>query len=225
MAEEEPSGWSGPPFPRWANSLSRLGLVLFIGAIVGPPLFLFVWVRSPLHTYQYARVEQPIHFDHRHHVRDDGIDCRYCHYDVARSSTAAVPETELCMGCHGQIWTQSPLLEPVRASYYHDEPIHWRRVNLLPDFVYFRHDIHVHKGVGCETCHGRVDQMGNVYAASTLQMGWCLDCHRNPERYLRPPELVTVMGYRPSEPQEVLGKKLRKELSVNPPVNCSACHR
>jgi hypothetical protein len=215
VAEEEPSGWSGPPFPRWANSLSRLGLVLFIGAIVGPPLFLFVWVRSPLHTYQYARVEQPIHFDHRHHVRDDGIDCRYCHYDVARSSTAAVPETELCMGCHGQIWTQSPLLEPVRASYYHDEP----------DFVYFRHDIHVHKGVGCETCHGRVDQMGNVYAASTLQMGWCLDCHRNPERYLRPPELVTVMGYRPSEPQEVLGKKLRKELSVNPPVNCSACHR
>ncbi len=183
------------------------------------------WVRSPLMTGQFERVDQPVSFDHRHHVRDDGIDCRYCHQDVARSRFAGLPETELCMGCHSQIWNKSPMLEPVRKSWFTRRPIQWRRVNEVPDFVYFDHSIHVAKGVGCETCHGRVDLMGNVYAANTLQMGWCLDCHRHPERYVRPPADVTVMGYRPSEPQEVLGRRLVRENDISPPKHCTGCHR
>jgi hypothetical protein len=183
------------------------------------------WVRSPLHTGQYERVDQPVAFDHRHHVRDDGVDCRYCHYDVARSRHAGMPETALCMGCHGQIWTDSPMLEPVRRSWSSGMPIHYRRVNLLPDFVYFDHSIHVAKGVGCETCHGRVDLMGNVYAATPMSMDWCLDCHRSPAEHLRSPASVAVMGYEPPEPQERIGARLVKELSVSPPVNCSGCHR
>lgn len=129
------------------------------------------------------------------------------------------------MGCHGQIWTQSPMLEPVRRSWFQHLPIRWRRVYVLPDFVFFNHEIHVKKGVGCETCHGRVDLMGNVYAAQTLDMGWCLECHRDPDKYLRPPEAVTEMGYVPEEPQSVLGARIRAELGVNPPTYCTACHR
>jgi hypothetical protein len=186
---------------------------------------LMAWVRSPLSTGQGEPVDQPVAFDHRHHVRDDGIDCRYCHYDVARSRFAGLPETDLCMGCHGQIWANSPPLEPVRNSAFAERPIHWRRVTLLPDFVYFDHAIHVTKGVGCESCHGRVDLMAKVYAAAPVNMGWCLDCHRHPERHLRPPESVTVQGYEPAEPQEVLGPRLVKEQRVSPPVHCTGCHR
>jgi hypothetical protein len=129
------------------------------------------------------------------------------------------------MTCHSQIWTDSPMLEPVRKSWFEKRPIHWRRVSLLPDFVYFDHSIHVAKGVGCESCHGRIDLMSNVYAETSLQMGWCLDCHRDPASYVRPPADVTVMGYQPSEPQKVLGKRLVEELSIAPPVHCSGCHR
>jgi hypothetical protein len=215
----------GPPFPRWANSATRAGLWSLLVVLVGAPCFLMAWVRSPLHTGQYDRVDQPVQFDHRHHVRDDGIDCRYCHYDVTRSRFAGVPETELCMGCHSQIWNESAMLEPVRKSFFERRPLRWRRVTALPDFVYFDHSIHVAKGVGCESCHGRVDLMGVVYAAENVQMGFCLDCHRNPAAHVRPPEDVTVMGYVPSEPQEVLGKRLVQEHRINPPVHCSGCHR
>lgn len=224
LSDEHPTP-SRAPFPPWANSVMTWALWVLTVVLVGVPSLLMIWVRSPLHTLQYQRVEQPIAFDHRHHVRDDGISCEYCHYDVARSATAGIPDTELCMGCHGQIWTESPMLEPVRASFYRSEPVHWRRVNRLPDFVYFAHDVHVRKGIGCEVCHGRVDRMSNVYAATTLQMGWCLDCHRAPEKFLRSPNLVTVMGYEPVEPQSAIGARLKRDLSVNPPVYCSGCHR
>src|SRR5579862_9501596 len=133
----------------------------------------WVLVRSPYYTGQLDPRDQPVQFDHRHHVRDDGIDCRYCHYDVTRARFAGIPETELCMGCHSQIWNQSPMLEPVRRSFFERRPIRWQRVYALPDFVYFDHSIHIAKGVGCETCHGRVDTMGAVYAANNVQMGWC----------------------------------------------------
>jgi hypothetical protein len=129
------------------------------------------------------------------------------------------------MGCHAQIWTSSPLLEPVRRSYYEREPIRWRRVHDLPDFVYFDHSAHVNRGVGCETCHGRVDRMAVVHQAHPMQMGWCLDCHRTPERFLRPVEEVTTMGYLPPEPQPIVGVRLKTEYGVDPPTHCSGCHR
>jgi hypothetical protein len=223
---DEPSdGRRRAPFPRWANSATTAGLWSLLVLALGALCFLMAWVRSPLATAQFERVAQPVAFDHRHHVRDDGIECRYCHYDAERARFAGLPETELCMGCHSQVWNKSPLLEPVRASWFERRPIRWLRVNELPDFVYFDHSIHIAKGVGCETCHGRVDLMSAVYAENTLQMDWCLDCHRNPAAYVRPPEDVTVMGYHPVEPQEELGARLVKEHAIAPPVHCSGCHR
>ena len=224
-SEDDPGPERRAPFPRWTNSASSASLWALLVLLVGAPCFLMAWVRSPLHTGQFERVDQPVAFDHRHHVRDDGIECRYCHYDVARSRTAGLPETELCMGCHSQIWNQSPMLEPVRRSYFERRPIRWKRVDALPDFVYFDHSIHVAKGVGCETCHGRVDLMGAVFAQHDLQMGFCLECHRNPAAYVRPPAEVTVMGYVPKEPQEALGERLVREHAIHPPVYCSGCHR
>ncbi len=191
-------------------------------ALVGGPALLFAWVRSPIHTLQGEAVEQPVDFDHRHHVRDDGIDCLYCHTDAERSPHAGVPATEVCMNCHAQIWTDSPLLEPVRASWFENEPIRWQRVNNLPDFVFFNHAAHVRQGVGCETCHGRVDLMANVTAQAPLQMKWCLDCHRAPARHLRPQDQITTMGYH-AAPE--VGRRLAAERQVNPPTYCTGCHR
>jgi hypothetical protein len=217
---------SNAPFSRRSDVWLRSSIAALIAAVLlGVPGVLMGWVRSPLHTRVGEAIDQPVEFDHRHHVRDDAIDCKFCHYDVTRAPTAGVPETALCMGCHAQIWSDSPLLEPVRESYFSGRPIEWRRVHDLPDFVFFNHSIHVKKGVGCESCHGRVDQMSRVHAVASLHMGWCLDCHRNPEPHLRPPELVTAVDYRPAEPQPALGARLRRQLDVNPPTNCSACHR
>lgn len=187
--------------------------------------FAMAWVRTPQITGQFSPLEQPVEFDHRHHVADDGIDCRYCHDLVERSPYAGVPPTERCMNCHNQIWPDSPLLAPVWASYFKNEPIVWRRVHQLPEFVYFDHSIHVNKGVGCESCHGRVDRMARVYQVASLQMGWCLDCHRRPERVLRPVEEITTMGWVPSRPQEELGRELMERYGVRRVTDCTACHR
>ena len=155
--------------------------------------FLDSWARpsavlnlSGYNTNQNAFVEQPIQFSHAHHVGGIGIDCRYCHTAVEESAFANIPPTKTCMNCHSQIWTNAPILEPVRASFRENKPLHWTRVHDLPDFVYFNHSIHVKKGVGCATCHGRVDQMPLMYQEATLKMSWCLDCHRNPAKYVRP---------------------------------------
>ncbi len=202
-----------------------MGAFALVGVGVAGPAALMAWVRSPLHTGKGEPIVQPVAFDHRHHVRDDGIDCRYCHYDVERSPMAGVPDTGLCMNCHAQIWTDSPLLEPVRKSYFEKEPIRWERVNVLPDFVFFNHSIHVSRGVGCEACHGRVDLMAGVQKASSLDMDFCLGCHREPWKHLRPADAVTQMGYVPSEPQAELGWRLQREHHINPPTYCSGCHR
>src|SRR5690349_15870085 len=172
--------------------------------------------------------EQPVPFSHAHHVGGLGVDCRYCHTTVETSHFANIPPTKTCMNCHSQIWSTSPTLEPVRASYRTGESIRWTRVHDLPDFVYFNHSIHVNKGVGCESCHGRVDRMPLMLQQNSLQMEWCLDCHRHPERVLRPREFITTMGYEPAGDQEEIGRRLVADYKIRSPrdlTSCSTCHR
>ncbi|MBF5046516.1 cytochrome c3 family protein [Aggregicoccus sp. 17bor-14] len=184
-----------------------------------------VLARSPLGVGSHEPVHQPVQFDHRHHAGDEGLDCRYCHDAVERSASAGLPPTSRCMGCHSQVWNESPLLEPVRASYFSGQSIPWNRVHRLPDFVFFNHSIHVNKGVGCVTCHGRVDSMPLVSQQAPLTMGWCLDCHRNPTPHLRPREAITSMTWRaPGDPAET-GRAVQQALHVEPRTNCTTCHR
>jgi len=184
-------------FHHSTNTFSRLSIfgTIFVAAFI-------VWgfaalSRSSYATQQGVPRDQPVEFSHAHHVGGLGIDCRYCHTSVEQSSFANIPATEICMNCHSQIWTGSPALEPVRESFRSGRSIPWVRVHDLPGFVYFHHGIHVKKGIGCETCHGRVDLMPLTWQETSLQMEWCLDCHRDPARYVRPREAVFVMGYHP----------------------------
>ena len=184
--------------------------------------------RGSYETRQLEIREQPIPFSHAHHVGALGIDCRYCHTSVEESSFANIPPTKTCINCHSQIWNTSPTLEPVRASYRTGESIQWTRVHDLPDFVYFNHSIHVSKGVGCESCHGRVDQMPLMWKANTLEMSWCLDCHRNPQRVLRPLDKITTMGYVADGDQETVGRQLMQVYHTPDTrvlTSCSTCHR
>jgi hypothetical protein len=215
----------GALFPRSSNRLARLtiGLVIAGASVALGGLLLFQ--RIPYGTRQLVEVVQPVQFDHRHHVLDDAVDCRYCHQGVERGASAGIPSTSLCMNCHAQIWNKSPRLEPVRRSYFTGRPIAWVRVHQLPDFVYFNHSIHVAKGVGCETCHGRVDQMPNLFQVAPLTMSWCLDCHRNPAPNLRPREAVTEMGWQPPGDPEALGRELVKSYEVHTRTSCTTCHR
>jgi Cytochrome c7 and related cytochrome c len=215
-------------FPRSANALARasligaLTLIAFLGWVV------LTLMRSSWVTKQNEFVEQPLQFSHMHHVGGVGLDCRYCHTSVEKSSFAGIPPTKTCMNCHSQIWTNAPILEPVRASFRNDTPLTWIRVNDLPDFVYFNHQIHVHQGVGCATCHGPVDKMPLMYQAQSLQMEWCLDCHKAPEKYLRPRDQVFNMAYQPPPNQLALGLQLKTEYNVagvEHMTSCSTCHR
>ena len=212
-------------FQRSANTLSKLSLFGALAIVGGLLLLVMVIGRTSYVTRQHEIIEQPIQFSHLHHVKDDGIDCRYCHTSVETSSFAGIPPTKTCMNCHSQLFTTAPILEPVRASFTNETPLHWIRVHDLPDFVYFNHSIHVKKGVGCETCHGRVDEMPLMQQQNSLQMEWCLNCHRNPEKYVRPRSEITTMGYRPPVPQSVLGPQLVKEYAINSLTSCSTCHR
>ncbi len=214
-----------PLFPPGSNSVFRLVLVgaaLSVVTLVAAPM---IYVRSPLHTDENHVVAQPIDFDHRHHVRDDGIDCRFCHFSVETSPSAGLPATDVCLGCHAQIWNKSPLLAPLRRSFFTGEPLHWKRVSRVPDFVYFDHAIHVAKGVGCETCHGRVDQMPAIAQKAPLTMGWCLDCHRDPAPNLRPRSAITAMGWKPEGDPRRLGEALMTAYHVHTRTSCTACHR
>jgi hypothetical protein len=213
------------PFRPIADTWLRIGLGAVALVVAGVPLALWGYMRSPLFTDQGEAVDQPIEFDHRHHVRDDGIGCEYCHHDAWRAGPAGVPGTDLCMNCHNQVWNDSPLTEPIRRSWFEGSPIVWNRVNNVPDFVYFDHRAHVTRGVGCETCHGRVDLMAKVEQHATMQMAWCIECHRDPAPYVRPPEHAAVMGYAPAAPQHVLGPQLVEALDLRPPLRCSGCHR
>jgi hypothetical protein len=212
-------------FPKSANAWSKASIFMVLGLVVTLGWTIMVLQRSDFVTAAGTYVDQPVQFSHQHHVGGIGIDCRYCHNSVEVAATASIPPTKTCINCHSQIWSTSPYLEPVRASFREDKPLQWIRVHDLPDFVYFNHSIHVKKGVGCETCHGRVDKMPLMRQQSSLQMEWCLDCHRNPAQYVRPRAEVFTMGYAPPVAQEELGPQLVAEYKIQSLTNCSVCHR
>ena len=212
-------------FHRSTNTISRVtifGAIFIIAALLTVALMIN---RSGYVTQADVPREQPVPFSHQHHVGGIGIDCRYCHTTVEISNSANIPSTKICMNCHSQIWTTSPTLEPVRESFRKDKSIPWIRVHDLPDYAYFNHSIHVNKGVGCSTCHGRVDRMPLVWQHASLQMEWCLDCHRQPEKYVRPREEVFDMEYQPPADQIELGRRLVKEYKIQSLTHCSTCHR
>lgn len=211
-------------FHRSTNTVAKVTLfgAVFFLAVLG-------WVFATLDRSAYSTgrgviLNQPVPFSHDHHTAALGIDCRYCHTSVETDAFAGLPSTATCMNCHKTIWSESEMLAPVRASFATGEPIGWTRVNDLPDFVYFNHSIHVTKGIGCATCHGRVDEMPLLYRAQTLQMEWCLDCHRNPEKYVGPREEVFNMAWS-ADDQAELGVKLVADYHINPRIDCSTCHR
>ncbi|MCC6555680.1 MAG: cytochrome c3 family protein [Polyangiaceae bacterium] len=212
-------------FPPWSNTAFGIAIGVALAGGAAAVLAPILYVRTPWNTRQTEPVPQPVEFDHRHHYQDDAIDCRFCHDTAFRAATAGIPSTAKCMGCHNQIWNDSPKLELVRQSWFTGEPIRWRRVHNLPDFVYFDHSIHVNKGVGCVTCHGRVDKMAAVEQVAPLTMQWCLDCHRWPERNLRPPEQIASMDWAPEGDPEAQGRRIAEELGVRKLTHCTACHR
>jgi len=238
-------------FPPWSNTALRLALTVLAVSVVATPVGLLAYVRSPWNTGQFQPVDQPVEFDHRHHVTDDHIDCVYCHSGAETSRFAGVPASEVCMGCHAQIWDNSPLLESVRRSYFSGQPLPWQRVHDLGDFAYFDHAVHVQRGLGCVSCHGRVDQMARVQQVAPLSMQWCLDCHRSYERAsldhgARSIEALSVwLGDspvpRPGAPTDESGTgyepmrgstfqvQVQNEIARSSPVTslttCSTCHR
>jgi hypothetical protein len=209
------------------NVISKLSIVGFAALVPTVGVAGYLWNMSYGVKLQQA-IEQPVQFSHKHHVGDDGIDCRYCHNSVDKAAFAGLPSTQVCMTCHSQIWTNSPLLEPVRESFRTGRPIQWERVHDLPDFAYFNHSIHVKKGIGCVSCHGKVDEMPLTWKENTLTMAWCIDCHRNPSKHIRPREYVYDLNWKPQEKQADLGKRLVEEyhvLGAFQMTNCSTCHR
>lgn len=202
--------------------------MILIAAVVLIALFasgasVYLW--SPYVTGQNDNVIQPVQFTHEHHVAGLGIDCRFCHFSVENSAFAGIPPTKVCMSCHTQLWNDAAILEPIRESWRTGVPIKWKRVHNLADFVYFNHAIHVNKGIGCAECHGRVDQMPLMHQAAPLTMQWCLQCHANPEQYVRPREEVFNSAYQKPTNQEELGKQLMEDYHIQSKMSCTACHR
>lgn len=211
------------------NTIARFSIIGAGLAAVGLGVALHFFVRSPFMTGVNVAREQPVPFSHLHHVRQLGIDCRYCHTSVEDSSFAGIPPTETCMTCHSQVWTESVMLEPVRTSFSSGLPLQWNRVNNVSDFVYFNHSIHVNKGIGCQSCHGDVAQMPLMSKGETLQMEWCLECHRQPEQFIRPAAEVFAIDYKmPADHEQyVMGQELVAEygIEVGRLDDCSICHR
>jgi hypothetical protein len=214
-----------PPFSRSAVLFIKLALLGILGLAVAG-IALASWRMSPRYGLREP-VAQPIPFSHKHHVGDDGIDCRYCHTSVEKSAFAGMPSTTICLSCHSQLFLDSPLLAPLHESARTMRPIQWVRVHDLPDFVYFEHDIHVNKGVACVECHGRVDQMPLTWRNASLEMQWCLGCHREAPRHIRPLAKVLQMApMRPLTPDEVRQLSRMYQLrSTDALTNCSTCHR
>ena len=210
-------------FHRSTNTFSKVsifGAVFFLGFGLWTVVMLN---RSPFVRQTGHALEQPVPFSHQHHVSGLGIDCRYCHTSVELGPFAGIPPTEICMNCHSQIWTEAPMLEPVRASFRTETPLQWARVHRIPGFAHFDHSIHVAKGFGCVSCHGRVDLMPLTWQAKPLTMEWCLECHRAPEQFIRPKDKVFDMAWTPTD-QLVQGRRLVEENGVRSLISCSTCH-
>ena len=210
-----------------SNTIARASVVGVLLLVVGVTWGLHAVYWSPYTTRVGVPVEQVVPFSHKHHAGGIGIDCRYCHSSVEKSASAGMPSTETCMTCHSQLWTDAPMLAPVRQSLATGKPLQWRRVNDLPDFVYFNHSIHVNKGIGCSSCHGPVDQMPLVWQANTFYMKWCLDCHRQPEKFIRERSEVFDMAWQPPPDQPARGRQLAAQRHVHSEQlkDCSMCHR
>jgi hypothetical protein len=216
--------------PIW-NVIARLSLVLGLLAVLGLGFFGYSIVRSPHMTGVGVAKEQPVPFSHKHHVGDIGMDCRYCHTTVEESKFAGIPPTETCMNCHSVLFTESPLLEPIRESFKNNTPVEWNRVHNLADFVYFDHSVHVAKGVSCVSCHGQVNEMPLMWKNKTLHMEWCLSCHRNPDKELRPTSEVFNMDWHPKVASHENVEENKNKIDqvskhpINQLTNCSVCHR
>jgi hypothetical protein len=209
-------------FPEWTEVLKKWISLLALGAPVYIVALLWMVAQQPETLRIGYQPDQPVPYSHALHAGELGMDCRYCHNTVERGAKAAIPPAATCMNCHQQVHPTKDSLLPIRQAFGEGTPVRWIRVHDLPDYVYFNHSAHVTRGVGCESCHSRIDQMTKVYQSKPLTMSWCLDCHRNPEPNLRKPENVTVMGYKPA-PGE--GALVRKQNNINPPTDCSTCHR
>ena len=211
-------------FPKWSNYIPLI-IAINIGGALATVVFIFWYWFSPKHLEVGYKPTQPIPFSHKLHVAKLGMDCRYCHSNVDKAAHSNIPSTETCMNCHKQIKTKSPHIAKIHDSYYNDKPIEWVKVHMLPDYAYFNHSRHVNSGISCVSCHGRVDQMEVVYQAKSLSMGWCLECHRAPEKHLRPKDKVYQLDWEAPEDQITLGLKLKEDYNINPKEQCSVCHR
>lgn len=211
-------------FPQWTNKLPLIVLLVGLGAAVSAVAGVWYYF-SPEYTDVGYRPVQPVPYSHKLHAGDLGVDCRYCHTSVETSAKANVPPTATCMNCHTMILPESEKLLPIRESFATGQPMEWVRIHNIPDYAYFNHSAHVNAGVGCISCHGNVAQMEVVEQQKPLSMGWCLDCHRNPDPNLRPVDQVTNMDWQPPANQAEFVAQWKKEKNINPPVNCSGCHR
>lgn len=213
-------------FPSYADTIARFVLVAMV-VTPFPAIGVAYWVSASEYvTGQSFTYDQPIPFSHAHHVGGLGLDCRYCHTGVETSAVAGIPPTHTCMTCHSQLYNQTAMLAPVRESLAHGRPIHWNKVNKLPDYVYFDHSIHVAKGVGCTTCHGDVANMPLMRQAAPLAMSWCLDCHRDPAPNLRPVSAVFDPDWKFPDDQARRGLTLTHQAIDNRHLtDCSVCHR
>jgi len=208
-----------------SNTIAKVTIAVVVLLVGCTFAVAYIMDRGPWTTSVRVAPQQPVPFSHKHHVKDDGIDCRYCHTSVEDSAYAGLPPTETCMSCHSQIWSNASATQLIRDSWATGKSIEWTRVHDLPDYVYFNHSIHLNKGIGCSTCHGRVDEMPLMYRVNTLNMNWCINCHRQPEKYIRPKSEVFNIDYVYPNDQVTLGRQLVKTYHVQSLTDCVTCHR
>jgi hypothetical protein len=215
-------------FPPISNTIARISLLVGLLLVTFLLVAIIIYDRSPYNSAAQAgiAVAQPVRFSHELHSNVLNIECVYCHLGAEKDAYGGIPDVHTCMSCHSQIATYSELLAPVRESYATDDPIEWNKVHDLAEHVHFNHSVHIANGFACETCHGNVEEMPLVWQAKQMTMGWCLTCHQEPERFIRPREEIYTFGYEPPIPQEELGPRLVEEYGIETEglMTCAICH-